>query len=131
MCNKDVLASCSRTSPSPFLPPSFLPRCDFIEKESAFVTKKKMATIVKTSGSAELLTTETGEIIEEILGPRDGSSINYSLAKVLLPPGKSSANHYHPVCEESYHFIAGKSFAHKRFPDPFLLSLFTLRDDDD
>ena len=50
-----------------------------------------------------------GEIIYELLGAleRSGGAEAHSLALVVLPPGKSSARHYHNVSEESYYILRG------------------------
>jgi mannose-6-phosphate isomerase-like protein (cupin superfamily) len=52
---------------------------------------------------------EHGEIIHELIG-RDGEQATdlHSVAHVILPPGKSSLSHFHPVAEESYYFLRGK-----------------------
>ena len=50
------------------------------------------------------LETETGEIIYELIGAaqNDGRKPNHSLARIIIPPGKSSSTHYHKISEESY-----------------------------
>jgi mannose-6-phosphate isomerase-like protein (cupin superfamily) len=48
-----------------------------------------------------------GEIVSELIGNAAGGSQMYSLAQIVLPPGKASRKHYHPVAEESYHILSG------------------------
>jgi mannose-6-phosphate isomerase-like protein (cupin superfamily) len=49
-----------------------------------------------------------GEIIYEYMGKAAGGAVQHSLAQIILPPGKMSLKHYHPVAEESYYILAGK-----------------------
>jgi mannose-6-phosphate isomerase-like protein (cupin superfamily) len=55
------------------------------------------------------LLTETGEIIYELIGaattPEIGSG--HSLAKIIIPPGKSSSTHYHKQTDETYYVLKG------------------------
>jgi mannose-6-phosphate isomerase-like protein (cupin superfamily) len=55
------------------------------------------------------LVTETGEIIYELIGAAVTPELNpsHSLAKIILPPGKSSPTHYHKKTEETYYILAG------------------------
>ena len=55
------------------------------------------------------LISEHGEIIHELIG-RGGGQVTdlHSVAHVILPPGKASLSHVHPVAEESYYFLRGK-----------------------
>ncbi|KAL6066677.1 Mannose-6-phosphate isomerase [Balamuthia mandrillaris] len=46
-------------------------------------------------------------VIHEIFGNEVGGTKQHSLARIRLPPGKSSAPHYHPVAEESYYILEG------------------------
>lgn len=48
-----------------------------------------------------------GEIIQEIIGAQTGGVKSHSLAKVTLPPGKTSVPHYHKESEESYLILSG------------------------
>jgi mannose-6-phosphate isomerase-like protein (cupin superfamily) len=55
------------------------------------------------------LVTETGEIIYELIGAAgtDLDIPNHSLAKIVIPPGKSSTLHYHKRSQESYFILEG------------------------
>lgn len=56
------------------------------------------------------LQSKHGEIIYELIGRGIGDSTElHSVAYVVIPPGKSSLLHYHPVAEESYYFLKGKA----------------------
>ncbi|HML24690.1 MAG TPA: cupin domain-containing protein [Aggregatilinea sp.] len=48
-----------------------------------------------------------GEIVHEMIGSAAGGTDTYSLAQIVLPPGKASLKHYHPVAEESYYILSG------------------------
>jgi mannose-6-phosphate isomerase-like protein (cupin superfamily) len=48
-----------------------------------------------------------GEIVYELLGAGAGGSEAHSVAQVVLPPGKASLKHYHPLAEESYTILSG------------------------
>jgi mannose-6-phosphate isomerase-like protein (cupin superfamily) len=50
-----------------------------------------------------------GEIVHELVGASEesGGAGKHSLALVTIPPGKSSARHYHPVAEETYYILRG------------------------
>jgi len=52
-----------------------------------------------------------GEVIYELIGAaeRAGGTEKHSVAVVTLPPGHSSAMHYHHVSEESYYVLRGKA----------------------
>ncbi len=50
---------------------------------------------------------EHGEIVFEFFGTAAGHSQAHSLAQIVIPPGKSSLKHYHPVAEESYYILCG------------------------
>ena len=56
------------------------------------------------------LVTETGEIIYEMIGDAVTPSLgaNHSLARIILPPGKSSSLHYHKVTQETYFVLKGE-----------------------
>ena len=53
------------------------------------------------------LTSPHGETVFELIGAAAGGLQGHSVAQVLLPPGKASRRHYHPVAEESYYILAG------------------------
>lgn len=55
------------------------------------------------------LTSPHGEIVFELLGAAAGGAGAHSLAQVLIPPGKASRKHYHPLAEESYYILAGNA----------------------
>ncbi len=55
------------------------------------------------------LTSPHGEIVFELIGAAAGGLQSHSVAQVLLPPGKASRRHYHPVAEESYFILAGQA----------------------
>lgn len=52
-----------------------------------------------------------GEIIYEMIGaPKElGGTKKHSFVLVTIPPGKSSARHYHAVSEETYYVLQGKA----------------------
>ncbi len=56
------------------------------------------------------LVTDTGEIVYELIGSanNDGTRPNHSLARIVIPPGKSSTNHHHRVSEETYYILEGE-----------------------
>jgi mannose-6-phosphate isomerase-like protein (cupin superfamily) len=56
------------------------------------------------------LTTPQGEMIFELLGAGElsGGGSRYSLAEIIIPPGKSSALHYHKDSEEVYYILRGE-----------------------
>jgi len=56
------------------------------------------------------LETETGELIYELIGnvQNDGNKPNHSLARIIVPPGKSSHTHYHKISEETYFILQGE-----------------------
>lgn len=57
----------------------------------------------------EPIRNETGEVVYELIGtPAErGGTEKHSLAAVTIPPGKSSAVHYHLVSEETYYLLRG------------------------
>ena len=55
------------------------------------------------------LVTPTGEIIAEMIGKAVGDNANHSLARIVIPPGKSSNLHYHKVTEETYFILKGEA----------------------
>jgi mannose-6-phosphate isomerase-like protein (cupin superfamily) len=54
--------------------------------------------------------TADGSEIRELAGPQpdSASSAHQSLAEATVPPGGETAEHYHPVSEEIYYFVAGE-----------------------
>ncbi len=48
-----------------------------------------------------------GEVVYELIGAAVGGTRAYSLAQIVLPPGRASRKHYHPAAEESYHILSG------------------------
>ncbi len=50
-----------------------------------------------------------GETVFELIGAAAGGLGSHSVAQVLLPPGKASRRHYHPVAEESYFILTGQA----------------------
>ena len=58
----------------------------------------------------EPLKTETGEIIYELIGKAVTSTpdANHSLARIVIPKGKSSEPHFHKVSQESYVILEGE-----------------------
>lgn len=58
----------------------------------------------------EPLITESGEIITELIGKGslDGEKFNHSLARIVIPPGKSSSAHYHGHSQETYYILQGE-----------------------
>jgi mannose-6-phosphate isomerase-like protein (cupin superfamily) len=56
------------------------------------------------------LVTDTGELITEIVGRGVTPHLDpqHSLAKIILPAGKSSKTHYHKKLEETYYILAGE-----------------------
>ncbi len=56
------------------------------------------------------LETPSGEVIYELIGRNQASGeiSSHSLAKIVLPPGKSSSTHYHQVSEETYYILQGE-----------------------
>jgi mannose-6-phosphate isomerase-like protein (cupin superfamily) len=55
------------------------------------------------------LTQPLGETVFELIGnsPRSGEACLHSLAHIIIPPGKSSARHYHQTSEETYYILSG------------------------
>lgn len=56
------------------------------------------------------LTQPLGETVFELVGgsPKSGEARLHSLAHIVIPPGKSSAKHYHKISEETYYILAGQ-----------------------
>lgn len=64
---------------------------------------------LRSRETTQPLSSTHGETIYELIGKGVGDSTDlHSVAYVVIPPGKSSLLHYHPVAEESYYFLKGK-----------------------
>jgi len=55
------------------------------------------------------MVTPSGEIIAEMIGNAVGDDVNHSLARIVIPKGKSSNLHYHKVTEETYFILKGEA----------------------
>ena len=68
--------------------------------------------VVKSNDKKEPLVTDTGEIITELVGKAVTPVLDprHSLARIVLPPGKSSSTHYHKNTEETYFILAGEGW---------------------
>jgi len=53
-------------------------------------------------------TTKDGSEIRELLAHRNSAIRNQSLAEARIPPGGSTAPHFHPVAEEIYYLLEGR-----------------------
>lgn len=55
------------------------------------------------------LQTPSGEIVYELIGRTgtEGNPPSHSLARIVIPPGKSSAPHYHQASQETYYVLEG------------------------
>jgi mannose-6-phosphate isomerase-like protein (cupin superfamily) len=62
---------------------------------------------VRNAKTTEGFESEHGEIVCELIGHAVGGTSTYSLAQIVIPPGKASRKHYHPVAEESYSILSG------------------------
>ncbi|MBN1565981.1 MAG: cupin domain-containing protein [Anaerolineae bacterium] len=62
---------------------------------------------IKNAQSVEPLHSEHGEIVHELIGNAAGGTATYSVAEIVIPPGKAALKHYHPVVEESYYILTG------------------------
>lgn len=56
----------------------------------------------------EPLETPSGEVISELIGSAVGDASNHSLARIVIPSGKSSQPHYHKISQETYYILAGQ-----------------------
>ncbi len=58
----------------------------------------------------EPIETVTGEIIYELIGRavRSTPDANHSLARIVIPKGKSSEAHFHKVSQETYFILEGE-----------------------
>jgi mannose-6-phosphate isomerase-like protein (cupin superfamily) len=62
---------------------------------------------VENLDAVEPFTTLDGSTIREVAGPAIDSARNQSLAEASVPPGGSTAEHYHRTTEEIYFFTHG------------------------
>lgn len=67
-----------------------------------FINSKNLVTLP--------LTQPLGECVFELIGssPKSGDAHLHSLAHILIPPGKSSAKHFHKISEETYYILSGQ-----------------------
>jgi mannose-6-phosphate isomerase-like protein (cupin superfamily) len=67
--------------------------------------------IVKKDDVKKPIRSPLGEVIYELIGASDetGATEKHSFAIITLPPGKSSAAHYHRESEETYYFLRGSA----------------------
>ena len=67
-----------------------------------------MSTIeVIQRNSVIAFTTKDGSTIREILAPRNSAIQKQSLAEAVLPVGRQTQAHYHPVTEEISYILSG------------------------
>ena len=68
--------------------------------------------VIKSNDKKEPLVTDTGETITELIGKAVSPLLKprHSLAKIVLPSGKSSTTHYHKITEETYFILAGEAW---------------------
>ena len=52
--------------------------------------------------------TKDGSEIRELLAHRNSAIRNQSLAEARVPPGTTTAAHYHPLTEEIYYVLEGR-----------------------
>jgi oxalate decarboxylase/phosphoglucose isomerase-like protein (cupin superfamily) len=62
---------------------------------------------VSNLDAAKPFRTTDGSVIRELAGRVSLPSVNQSLAEASLPAGGATDEHYHPLAEERYFFIAG------------------------
>ncbi len=62
---------------------------------------------IKNAAGVSPLNSEHGETVYELIGAAAGGTRSYSLAQIVIPPGKTSLKHYHPTAEESYYILSG------------------------
>jgi mannose-6-phosphate isomerase-like protein (cupin superfamily) len=55
----------------------------------------------------ESFITADGSSIRELAHPAWTAAANQSLAEATVPPGRETAEHYHPRAEELYYFVSG------------------------
>jgi len=67
--------------------------------------------ITRKDKAIEPFESPSGELIYEMIGrPKHlGDTIKHSLGYVVIPPGCSSALHYHPEAEETYYILKGNA----------------------
>ncbi len=67
--------------------------------------------LTRKDEAGEPLVNPTGEMIYSLIGDSEelGGSKGHSFAYVVIPPGKSSQHHYHPVAEETYYILTGEA----------------------
>jgi len=58
----------------------------------------------------EPLETPSGEVIYELVGKGEGvePTPNHSLARIVIPRGKSSSAHFHKLSQETYYILEGE-----------------------
>ena len=64
--------------------------------------------VIHSREISEPLVTPSGEIISELIGKGSGNEPNHSLARIVIPPGKSSHSHYHKSSQETYYILEGE-----------------------
>lgn len=64
---------------------------------------------IRNMASLEGFSSDHGEVVYELMGHAAGGSQAHSVAHIVLPSGKASRKHYHPVAEESYYILSGKA----------------------
>ncbi len=64
---------------------------------------------IRNAKNISPVTSEHSEMIYELFGNSAGGSRAHSLAQIVIPPGKASLKHYHPVAEESYSILSGRA----------------------
>ena len=62
---------------------------------------------VKNLADCEPFITKDGSEIRELLAHRNSVIANQSLAEARVPPGATTAGHYHPKTEEIYYILEG------------------------
>jgi len=63
---------------------------------------------IQRSDSVPAFASPHGEVVYELVGNKAGSIDGHSLAQIVLPPGKASRKHYHPVAEETFYVLSGR-----------------------
>ena len=73
------------------------------------VKQKKGSGMIRSSAdTVKPFVTKDGSIIQELMHPAVHGNKNASLAKAVVPPGKSTLPHSHAKSEEIYSFLFGK-----------------------
>jgi hypothetical protein len=70
--------------------------------------ESKMPMHIKRSDTVPAFAAPHGEVVYEMVGEKTGVVHSHSVAQIVLPHGKASRKHYHPVVEESYYILAGR-----------------------